>query len=60
MGKHRNNKCGDTDEVDQFEIKVLIPKCNVCQNNLDNDREHVHECCKRNGSIPKGGEHLNL
>jgi hypothetical protein len=48
MGKHKN-------EADDFEIKILISKCNVCHSNLDSHSEHD---CKRNGNLPKGGEWL--
>lgn len=53
MGKHKN----DADKVNDFEINVLISKCNVCHSNLDNDNNTSnHDCCKRNGNLPKGGE----
>lgn len=46
MGKQSDNNSRSKNEPDDYELKVLIDKCNVCQSNLDTDH---HKVCKLHG-----------
>lgn len=46
MGKQTDNSRSNT-EPDDYELKVLIDKCNVCHSNLD-ITDH-HKMCKHHG-----------
>lgn len=47
MGKQTdNNRRNNAEPDDEYELKVLIDKCNVCHSNLDTDH---HKTCKHHG-----------
>ena len=45
MGKQTDNSRNNA-EPDDYELKVLIDKCNVCHSNSDTDH---HKMCKHHG-----------
>lgn len=47
MGKQTDNSRNS--KPDDYELKVLIDKCNVCHSNLDTDHTKV---CKHHGKRP--------
>lgn len=48
MGKQTDNNSRNS--ADDYELKVLIDKCNVCHSNLDTDH---HKVCKHHGEAMK-------
>lgn len=47
MGKHTDNSSRiNAEPDDDYELKVLIDKCNVCHSNIDTDHTKI---CKHHG-----------
>lgn len=46
MGKQTDNNSRNNTEPDDYELKVLIDKCNVCHSNSGTDH---HKMCKHHG-----------
>lgn len=53
MGKQTDNNRRSNTEPDDYELKVLIDKCNVCHSNLDTDH---HKVCKHHGERRATGD----
>lgn len=53
MGKQTdNNRRNNAEPDDEYELKVLIDKCNVCHSNLGTDH---HKTCKHHGEPTRRG-----
>jgi hypothetical protein len=49
MGKQTdNNSRNNSEPDDDYELKVLIDKCNVCQSKTNSGTDH-HKMCKLHG-----------
>jgi hypothetical protein len=49
MGKQTDDSRSNTENTDDYELKVLIDKCNVCHSNLDTVSTDHHKLCKHHG-----------